>query len=256
LKTHLYSGESMSEAIFRFYEELNEFLPKQRRKTDFQVDFKGRRTIKDMIEALGVPHTEIDLILINGKSVDLTYRLQDDDRVSVYPVFESLNIKNVTRLRKIPLRKTKFIADIHLGDIVKYMRVLGFDVYFKPSLFTQKIIEISKKENRIILTKSRRLLKIKEVTHAIFIRPGTTAEQIKKIVDFLDIKDSIKPFSRCLRCNNLVKSVSKESIADRIPPKTREFCDQYTYCDLCDKIYWNGTHFIKMNKAIDHILSN
>jgi uncharacterized protein with PIN domain len=135
------------------------------------------------------------------------------------------------------------------------MRALGFDVCFDPSLSIRTIIEISKKQNRIILTKSRKLLKFKEVTHAIFIRPGTTAEQIKRILDYLDIKDSIKPFSRCLRCNNAVKSVSKESIADRIPPKTKEFCDQYTYCKFCDKIYWKGTHFIKMNKAIDHILS-
>ena len=203
-----------------------------------------------------MPHTEIDLILVNGKSVDFAYVLQDGDRVSVYPVFESLNIENVTQLRKVPLRKTKFIADIHLGDIVKYMRALGFDVCFDPSLSTRKIIEISKQKSRIILTKSRQLLKFKEVTHAIFIHPGTTAEQIKRILDYLDIKDSLKPFSRCLCCNSVLKSVSKESIEERIPPKTKEFCDQYTYCKFCDKIYWKGTHFIKMNKAIDHILSD
>ena len=208
-----------------------------------------------MIEALGVPHTEIDLILANGKSVDFAYVLEDGVRVSVYPVSESLNVENVSRLRKVPLHKTKFIADIHLGDIVKYMRALGFDVCFDPSLSIRTIIEISKKKSRIILTKSKQLLKFKGVTHAIFIRPGTTAEQIKRILDYLDIKDSIKPFSRCLRCNSVVRRVSEESVADRIPPKTKEICDQYTYCKFCDKIYWNGTHFIKMNKAIDHILS-
>jgi uncharacterized protein with PIN domain len=246
----------MSKAIFRFYEELNDFLPKHRRKTDFQVNFKGRRSIKDMIEALGVPHPEIDLILVNGKSVDFACILQDGDRVSVYPVFESLNIENVSRLRKIPLRRTKFIADIDLADIVKYMRALGFDVCFDSSLSARKIVEVSKRENRIILTKSRKLLKFKEVTHAIFIRSETTEQQIKRIIDFLDIKDSIKPFSRCLRCNSLVKSVPKESIADRIPLKTKAFCDQYTYCKSCDKIYWNGTHFINMNKTIADILSD
>lgn len=209
-----------------------------------------------MIEALGVPHPEIDLILVNGKSVDFACILQDGDRVSVYPVFESLNIENVSRLRKIPLRRTKFIADIDLADIVKYMRALGFDVCFDSSLSARKIVEVSKRENRIILTKSRKLLKFKEVTHAIFIRSETTEQQIKRIIDFLDIKDSIKPFSRCLRCNSLVKSVPKESIADRIPLKTKAFCDQYTYCKSCDKIYWNGTHFINMNKTIADILSD
>jgi len=134
---------SMAKAIFRFYEELNDFLPEHRRKTDFEAPFTGKRSIKDMVESLGVPHTEIDLILVNGISVGFDYILQDKDRVSVYPVFESLNITDVTRLRKIPLRRNKFIADINLGDIVKYMRVLGLDVYYDTFLTNREIIEIS-----------------------------------------------------------------------------------------------------------------
>jgi len=207
-----------------------------------------------MIEALGVPHTEIDLILVNGNSVDFNYILQDEDRVSVYPVFESLNITDVTLLRKIPLRRNKFIADINLGDIVKYMRVLGLDLYFDPLLSTREIIEISKRENRVILTKSRKLLKFKDVSHGIFIRPGTTTEQIRRIIDYLDIKDNIKPFSRCLCCNTLLDIVLKEKILDRIPPKTKEFCDEYVQCQSCDKIYWKGTHFINMKKVVRQIL--
>jgi len=244
----------MPKGTFRFYEELNDFLPKHRRKTDFEATFKGKRSIKDMIEALGVPHTEIDLILVNGNSVDFNYILQDEDRVSVYPVFESLNITNVTRLRKIPLRRTKFIADINIGDIVKYMRVLGLDLYYDPLLSTREIIEISKRENRVILTKSRKLLKFKDVSHGIFIRPGTTTEQIRRIIDCLDIKDNIKPFSRCLRCNTLLNIVLKEKIIDRIPPKTKEFCNEYVQCRSCNKIYWKGTHFINMEKVVGQIL--
>jgi uncharacterized protein len=244
----------MPKGTFRFYEELNDFLPKHRRKTTFEAEFRGKRSIKDMIEALGVPHTEIDLILVNGKSVDFNYILQNGDRVSVYPVFESLNITDVTLLRKIPLRRHKFIADINLGDIVKYMRVLGFDLYYDSLLSTREIIEISKRENRVILTKSRKLLKFKDVTHGIFIRPGTTTEQIRRIIDYLDIKDNIKPFSRCLRCNTLLKSVLKEKILDRIPPKTKEFYNEYVQCQFCDKIYWKGTHYINMKKVVRQIL--
>jgi len=244
----------MSKGIFRFYEELNDFLPKHRRKTTFEAGFKGKRSIKDMIESLGVPHTEIDLILVNGKSVDFNYIIQDGDRISVYPVFESLNITNVTLLRKVPLRGHKYIADVNLGNIVKYMRVLGFDLYYDPLLSTRKIIEISKRENRIILTKSKKLLKFKDVTHGIFIRPGTAKEQIRRIIEYLDIKDNIKPFSRCLRCNTLLKSVAKEKILDRIPPKTKKFCDEYVQCQSCDKIYWKGTHFINMEKIVRQIL--
>ena len=244
----------MSKAIFRFYEELNDFLPRHRRKTDFEAEFSGKRSVKDLIEALGVPHTEVDLILANGRSEDFKYIPQDGDRISVYPAFESLNIENVTRLREIPLRRTAFIADINIRDIVKYMRALGFDVYFNPSLSHRDIIEISRKEKRIILTKSKNLLKFSEVTHGIFLHPGSTTEQIRRVVDYLHIKDSVRPFSRCLSCNGLLEGVSKEAIEDRVPPKVRRFFSEYTYCRPCDKIYWKGTHFTNMKKVIDQIL--
>jgi uncharacterized protein len=200
----------MPKATFRFYEKLNDFLPGHRKKIDFETGFKGKRSIKDMIEALGVSHTEVDLILINGKSVDFNYIFNTEGRVSVYPVFESLNIENVTHLRKIPLRCTKFMANVNLGDITKYLRLLGLDVYYDPSLSAQEIIKISKNENRIILTKSRKLLKFKEVTYGIFIRPRKIEEQVKGIIDSLDIKNQIKPFSRCLRCNYLLEKIPKK----------------------------------------------
>jgi uncharacterized protein with PIN domain len=244
----------MPKGMFRFYEELNDFLPKRRRKNTFQTTFKGKRSIKDMIEALGVPHAQVDLILVNGISVNFNYILKNGDRVSVYPVFESLNITEVTRLRKIPLRRHKYLADIDLGNIVRFMRVLGFDVYYDSLLSTRKIIEISKRENRIILTRSRKLLKFNDVTHGIFIHPGTTTEQIRRIIDHLDIKDNIKPFSRCPRCNTLLKTVSKEKILYRNPPRTTELCDENVQCPSCNKIYWKDTHFINMKKVIKRIL--
>ncbi len=244
----------MPKAIFRFYEELNDLLPKHRRKTDFAAEFEGKRSVKDMIESLGVPHTEVDLILANGKSVNFSYIIQDGDRISVYPVFESLNIENVTRLRTLPLRKTRFIADINLGDVVRYMRVFGLDVFFDPSLSSLEIITISKAQNRIILTKSKKLLKYKEVSHGILIRPGTTTEQIAHIIGYLDIRDRIKPFSRCLICNSLLENIPKKEIEDRIPPKTKELCDEYAQCRKCDKIYWKGTHYIRMKQVIDEML--
>jgi len=178
----------MVKATFRFYEELNDFLPKHRRKRDFSAECEGRRSIKDMVEALGVPHSKIDLILANGRPVGFDHILQGGDRFSVYPVFETLNIKNITRLRETPLRETRFIADKNLGDVVKTLRLLGFDVYFDPALSGREIIEISNREKRIILTKSRKLLQFKEVTRAVFIHPGTPSQQVQKIIEYLDLK--------------------------------------------------------------------
>jgi len=244
----------VQEAIFRFYEELNDLLAPQRRRTDFRVEFNRKESVKDMIEALGVPHTEVDLILVNGRSVDFNHFLQDKDRISVYPLFESLNIQGLTRLREFPLRKTRFVADTNIGDIVKYMRVLGFDVYCDTSLSPRQVVEVSNREKRIIVTKSRKLLKFKEVSHGVLICPGTVQQQIEGIINRLDIRDDVRPFSRCLCCNNLLIEASKKMIEERVPPKARASCDGYSYCESCDKVFWKGTHHIKMTKVIGRIL--
>jgi hypothetical protein len=179
----------MPKAIFRFYEELNDFLPKHKRKKDFETEFKKKASIKDLMESLGVPHSHIDLILVKGKSVDWGYTLKDGDRVSVYPVFESFNIKNLTRIRDIPLRKTRFIADVDLGGLAKRMKELDFDVYHNRSLADEEIMAISKCDHRIVLTQRRKVFKSSKVTHRIFVHPGSIENRIKAIVNHLDIKD-------------------------------------------------------------------
>ncbi len=246
-------GGAMYKVTLRFYEELNDFLPPHRKKTDFDVSFEIKRSIKDLIESLGVPHTEIDLILVNGSSVDFNYIPKDNERISVYPSFESIDITHVTRLRKKPLRRTRFIADNNIGNIVRYMRALGFDVYYDPKLIGRDLVDAARKDKRIILTKSRNLLKFKGVTHGIFLRPGTTEQQIRSVVDYLDIRAEIREFSRCLCCNGILEAIPKETISERIPQKTRAFCHEYAYCSACDKIYWEGTHVNEMRKVLDRI---
>jgi len=177
-----------AKATFRFYEELNDFLPSNRKKVDFDAMFSERKSIKEIIEGFGIPPTKVDLILINGKSVDFNYILKDGDRVSVYPVFERLNIQNVTQLRRVPLRRIQFIADTHLKKIVKPMRVLGFDIDFNGYYTLQEIIEKSIQEKRIILTTRKELKRSKSVTHCILMRPGTTRKQIKYVMEYLDVK--------------------------------------------------------------------
>ncbi|MBW2604174.1 MAG: twitching motility protein PilT [Deltaproteobacteria bacterium] len=225
----------MPTGTFRFYEELNDFLPKHRKKVDFEAECSERKSIKDIIEEFGVPPTKVDLVLINGKSVDFNTIFQDGDRVSVYPVFEHLNIQNVTQLRRVPLRRIQFIADIHLKDIVKPMRMLGFDIDFNGSYTTQDIIEKSIREKRIILTKRKESLRFESVTHGMLIRPGTAVEQVKYVIDDLDIKDRINPFSRCLRCNDQLENRQTKQVMDRILPETKSIFEKYLLCKSCGK---------------------
>ncbi len=172
----------MLKVYLRFYEELNDFLPEKLRKIKFEKEFSGRQSVKDLIESTGVPHSEIDLILVNGISVDFNYLIKNDDEISVYPVFESFDISNITHLRSKLLRIPKFIADVHLGDLARYLRIIGIDTFYKNNISKNEIIKISLEEKRAILTKDRDLLKRNEITHGYWIRNSDTIEQVEEII--------------------------------------------------------------------------
>lgn len=246
----------MKIVYLRFYEELNDLLPIEKRKIRFSHSFKNNPSIKDMIESLGIPHTQIDFILSNNNSVDFNYIVQNGDDISVYPVFESLNIQNVEKLRPTPLRQIKFIADSHLGKLARYLRMLGFDTIYKNDFFKKEIIKIAKSEKRIILSRSRDLLKIKEITHGYCIASTNPEKQLKLILNRFDLAKNIKPFSRCMICNSKLISIPKEKIIDKIPPKVKELQSDFAQCPNCKKIYWKGTHYESMMKFINSLNKN
>ena len=246
----------MNLAWFRFYEELNEFLPEGKRKRRIPYSFNGRQSVKDAIEALGIPHTEIDMILVNGVSVDFSYKLRKEDSVSVYPVFESLDISSVTHLRGKPLRDLKFILDVHLGKLAKYLRLCGFDTNYRNDYNDPEIICLASLEKRIILTRDLGILKNKLVTHGYWIRSQLPEEQLKEVLIRFDLKNMIEPFSRCTECNGVIADVPKTEVMERLLPKTRQYFQEYKKCPDCDRIYWEGSHFEKMKKNIEKIIRN
>ena len=130
-------------AEFRFYEELNDFLPPEQRKKTVPYRFDGHPGIKDPIEALGVPHVEVDLIVVNGASVGFDYQLRDGDRVAVYPVFEALDVSPAVKLRDAPLRQTAFVVDVNLGRLARLLRLLGFDALFSNAYGDDEIVAIA-----------------------------------------------------------------------------------------------------------------
>lgn len=248
-KDYLYTVE------IRFYEELNDFLPHEKRKKSFNHKFFGKPTVKEVIEGLGVPHTEIDLILINGESVSFDHHVKDGDRMAVYPRYESLDISKVTRLRPCPLRELRFIADVHLGKLSRYLRMLGFDILYQADLSDEKIIEIARKEGRMILTRDLGILKSRQVTHGYFLRHTDPKEQMKEVVLRFDLKDQIHPFSRCLECNALLRAVSKEKIEKRLLPDTKKYFNTFYECPSCERLYWEGSHYERMESIIDFVCS-
>ena len=244
----------MKTAFFRFYEELNDFLPKEKRKSRFEHSFIDRSSVKDMIESLGVPHTEVDLILVNGKSVDFSYIINDRDDISVYPVFESLDISDIQHLRAKPLRNKKFVLDVHLGTLARYLRMIGFDTSYKNNYNDDEIVDVSLKEKRTILTRDKGILKRNAVTHGYWIRNQSPGLQLKEVAERFGLKKQIREFERCLECNSQLVKIDKEKILDRLPLKVRQRQNNFWYCKNCDNIYWRGTHFEKMKEIINKFI--
>ncbi len=244
----------MAVANFRFYEELNDFLPPRRRKCVFACVCARGATVKHAIEALGVPHTEVELILANSESVDFSYVVQEGDRISVYPVFESLDVTPVLKVRAEPLRRTRFIADAQLGGLAKYLRMLGFDTLYENGYTDAQVARISADEQRIVLTRDRALLMYKLISHGCYVRGTRPRQQLEEIVSRLDLYRAIKPFSRCLRCNRELEPVAKEVIRDRLPPGSALFYWRFWICGKCDTIYWEGSHWRRMEQVIGDLV--
>lgn len=238
---------------FRFYEELNDFLPEEKRKVRFTHIYIDRASVKDVIESLGVPHSEVDLILVNKKSVGFNYVIKDGDDISVYPVFESLDISDIQHLRPKPLRNPKFIADVHLGKLVRYLRMMGFDVIYKNNFKDDEIVKLSLKERRTILTRDRGILKRSEVAHGYWLRSTKIKEQVMEVVGRFDLKNEINEFSRCIECNELLKPIPKGVIINELPLKVAHSQNEFFQCSSCKKLFWKGTHYQRMLSFIQSV---
>ncbi|MBF0297390.1 MAG: Mut7-C ubiquitin/RNAse domain-containing protein [Oligoflexia bacterium] len=245
----------------RFYEELNYFLPKEKRKTDFNILFAQPHTVKDLIETLGVPRTEIDLILVNGTPVNFSYLLTNDARVTVYPLFEALNIKDIKKHQIPPplrqIKQKKFILEQNLMDLTKLLRICGLDSLCDKKLSADDIVDRALKEERIILSKSVNLLKRKKITHAIFLRGNGPITLLKEVFVRMDLygDPSIKPFTRCLNCNESLLNMNLLTMKENelihvIPPKIKDHYHSYTFCKICQKLYWPGSHVEHMMRVL------
>lgn len=237
----------------RFYEELNDFLHYSRKKKAFNFILTGKRTIKDIIESLGIPHTEVDLILANQKPVQFDYHPVKDDFISVYPVFEAIDISRINLLRPKPLRETKFVLDVHLGTLAKYLRLLGFDTFYRNNLEDSEIIDLSVTGQRIILTRDLFILKNGKVTHGYFVRETNPKKQILEIIRRFDLNDQFNPFTRCLECNGIISAVAKSEIEMDIRENTRKAFQEFYQCRICKKVYWKGSHYEKMMKVVENL---
>ena len=242
-------------ASFRFYAELNDYLALAQQYQTLLRDFFVPVSVKDMIESFGVPHTEVDLVIVNGESVDFSRLVRNGDRVAVYPVFESIDIAPEMRLRPQPLREPRFVLDVQLGRLAAYLRMLGFDAVYSNSACDPELVRISLEGKRILLTRDRGLLKHSVVTHGYWVRETDSRHQAAEVVRRFDLAGSLRPFTRCLACNELLHEASKDDVCSRVPPRIAEWCDEFQECDRCRRVYWQGSHYRRMQRWIEKLIA-
>jgi uncharacterized protein with PIN domain len=241
-------------AQFRFYEELNDFLPACRRKVSFTHLFAGTPAIRDVIQAIGVPHTAVDLVLVDGRPVDFAHRLRGGERVAVYPVFERLDISPLQRLRPQPLREPRFILDVHLGKLARYLRMLGFDTLYRDDWDDDELIDRALEQRRIVLTRDIGILKQKRVSHGYWLRNTDPEQQLQEVVAALDLRRQLQPFTRCLECNGVIRALQGDPVASGADPDIAARFDRFWQCESCRRLYWKGSHYRRMLRSIRRML--
>jgi uncharacterized protein with PIN domain len=235
----------------RFYGSLNDFLPAARRQSPLLCAFDSMASVKDLVEALGVPHPEIDLLIVDGRAVDFSYRLRDGDRVAVYPLIRAFDLGDTARLRPPPQTEPRFVADVHLGRLTAYLRLAGFDTKYRNDYRDDEIVAISASEDRVLLTRDVGALKHAIVMRGYFLRETQPARQLVEVLRSFDLVTGAAPFSRCLRCNSRLHVVAKDRVEHLLPARTRERYREFSRCATCSRIYWQGSHYSRMKVFID-----
>ena len=230
----------MTEATFRFYQQLNTFLPRALRQRDHRCRCARAATAKHLIEALGVPHTEVGLLLVNGEIARLERQLADGDRVAVYPPFLGPGIGD------LPAGPLRFVADAHLGGLARLLRMAGFDTLYDNHYRDDAIEAAAAREQRIVLTRDRDLLKRRSIERGAYVHAQKPALQFSDMAERYGLAEHMQAFSLCLQCNVPLHAVDKAAVAERLPPKVSAAHRQFQQCPQCRGVFWQGSHWRRM----------
>ncbi|MGD0017779.1 MAG: Mut7-C RNAse domain-containing protein [Candidatus Limnocylindrales bacterium] len=248
----------MPTATVSFHGSLNDFLPASRRGAAIAYRFEGEPSIKDAIEALGVPHPEVDLILAGGRSVDFGHRLGPGDRIEVFGLDRPIEAGRPTGAGLIPVASSppRFVLDGHLGRLARYLRMLGFDARYDNRATDDELARLSADERRILLTRDRGLLKRSIVLLGYLVRGDDPRRQLDEVAGRYGLAPLAAPFSRCVRCNGLLEQVDRLAVAERLAnePRTLRYFDSFGRCLDCGSIYWQGSHFERMSRLVRQVV--
>jgi len=251
---HPLIATKMATIHLRLYEELNDYLPAERRKRTFACEVALDATVGEVVDGLGVERAAVDLVLADGEPVGFDHRVRDGERISLYPVFEAFDVGAVTALPGRPLRETRFVLDVHLGRLARYLRLLGFDALYRNDATDDGLAALATAEGRILLSRDRGLVGRRDVSHAYLVTSEVPREQAAEVVRRLDLTGQVCPFRRCLVCNGEVTAVAVGEVGEPVPEWVRVTHGEVRRCTTCGRIYWQGGHWQRMQRLIAAIL--
>ncbi len=234
--------------------DLDFFLGSKADRRRLERSLSEKTSVKDVIESCGVPHPEVDLILVNGMPVDFDYGVMSDAEIELYP--PGIGHPHLKEKRLQITTISQFVADGHLGRLTRNLRLLGFDVAYDSQAQDRQLLAVMKHENRALLTRDRRLLMYAIVKTGYYPRSQNADEQTIEVIRRFDLLGSIAPFTRCLRCNAPLQKVAKADIIEKLEPLTKIYYEQFRRCSGCHQIYWAGSHFMKLQRRLEQIRIN
>lgn len=242
----------MNQAQIRFHAELNDFLPRDNRQNSIVCAVEGKPSVKHLIESLGIPHTEVYRILVNDNPVNFAYHVQDGDHIHVYPASVNFGASEGV-IQSQPAGERRFILDNHLGKLAAYLRMLGFDTLYRNDYQDEELARVASQRERILLTRDRRLLMRSVITYGYWVREKAPRRQLLEVTRRYDLFPAITPFRRCMRCNGILQATRKEEVLHRLEPLTKLYFEEFHVCSVCDRVYWRGSHFERMQQFIEQL---
>lgn len=238
---------------FCFDRGFDDLLPPERRGVAFAYHFNGNPSLKHLVEAMHIPHTEVGRVVVNDREASLSHLAQDGDYIVIYPANSPRSYEVGGPYENVLNGQARFILDNHLGKLATYLRMLGFDTLYRNDFQDQQLAALAASEGRILLTRDRGLLMRRSIELGYYVRSMDAREQVVEVLQRYNLFDKIRPFQRCLRCNEILKPVSKSSILERLEPLTKKYYDEFCVCPKCDRIYWKGSHYDRMQSLIHEL---
>ena len=237
-----------------FHGDLFVFLKREERNRSVRRVLSHKASVKDVIESCGVPHTEVDLVIVNGGPVDLSFQLSVDSALDIFPVSAPGELFPDYRLQT--RNEVAFVADGHLGKLTRDLRLLGIDVSYRCDVRDSELLVTMVQERRTLLTRDRRLLMHRVVQTGYYPRSQDSIEQTLEVIKRFNLADKLAPFQRCLRCNERLSVVSKEAVLEKLEPLTRLYYDEFRHCPKCGQTYWRGSHFDCLQNRVQAIIES